>query len=104
MRYGVIFALVLHILKTMDPFLTHHGLQEIQNETDIPERDLIRALQSLAMGKATQRILIKTPRTKEIESNHAFQINDSFSSKLHRSVRNVSAVFQVELLLCLHIF
>ncbi|KAK3922428.1 Cullin-3 [Frankliniella fusca] len=66
--------------------------EEIQNETDIPERDLIRALQSLAMGKATQRILIKTPRTKEIEANHAFQINDSFSSKLHRvKIQTVAA-------------
>jgi len=59
-------------------------LQEIQNETDIPEKDLIRALQSLAMGKPTQRVLIKNPRTKEIESNHVFQVNDSFTSKLHR--------------------
>ncbi|XP_034230690.1 cullin-3 isoform X2 [Thrips palmi] len=66
--------------------------EEIKNETDIPERDLIRALQSLAMGKATQRILIKTPRTKEIESDHAFQINDSFSSKLHRvKIQTVAA-------------
>lgn len=61
-------------------------LQEIQSETDIPERDLIRALQSLAMGKATQRILIKTPKTKDIEPNHIFFVNDSFTSKLHRYV------------------
>lgn len=58
--------------------------QELQNETDIPERDLIRALQSLAMGKATQRILIKNPKTKEIEPSHVFYVNDSFTSKLHR--------------------
>lgn len=58
--------------------------EEIQNETDIPERDLIRALQSLAMGKATQRVLIKQPRTKEIEPSHQFSVNDSFTSKLHR--------------------
>jgi len=60
------------------------NLQEIQSETDIPERDLIRALQSLAMGKATQRILIKNPKTKDIEPNHIFYVNDSFTSKLHR--------------------
>ena len=58
--------------------------EEIQNETDIPERDLIRALQSLAMGKATQRVLLKYPRTKEIEPSHYFCVNDSFTSKLHR--------------------
>ena len=58
--------------------------EEIQNETDIPERDLIRALQSLAMGKATQRILLKFPRTKDIEPSHYFCVNDGFTSKLHR--------------------
>ncbi len=58
--------------------------EEIQNETDIPEKDLIRALQSLAMGKASQRILIKNPKTKEIETSHVFYVNDSFTSKLHR--------------------
>nr|CAD7407206.1 unnamed protein product [Timema cristinae] len=66
--------------------------EEIQSETDIPERDLIRALQSLAMGKATQRILIKTPKTKDIEPNHVFYVNDSFSSKLHRvKIQTVAA-------------
>ncbi|ENN76322.1 hypothetical protein D910_04372 [Dendroctonus ponderosae] len=66
--------------------------EEILNESDIPERDLIRALQSLAMGKATQRILIKTPKTKEIESSHEFQVNDSFTSKLHRvKIQTVAA-------------
>lgn len=66
--------------------------EEIQNESDIPERDLIRALQSLAMGKATQRILIKNPKTKEIESSHEFYVNDSFTSKLHRvKIQTVAA-------------
>ncbi|KOB78941.1 putative cullin 3 [Operophtera brumata] len=46
--------------------------QEILNETDVPEKDLIRALQSLAMGKATQRVLIKHPKTKEIEPSNQF--------------------------------
>jgi cullin 3 len=58
--------------------------EDIASETDIAEKDLVRALQSLAMGKATQRVLIKTPRTKEMEPNHLFMVNDSFSSKLHR--------------------
>lgn len=59
-------------------------MQEILNETDVPEKDLIRALQSLAMGKATQRVLIKHPKTKEIEPSNQFYVNDSFTSKLHR--------------------
>ncbi|KAK9872994.1 hypothetical protein WA026_020340 [Henosepilachna vigintioctopunctata] len=66
--------------------------EEIKHESDIPERDLIRALQSLAMGKATQRILIKNPKTKEIEPSHEFYVNDSFTSKLHRvKIQTVAA-------------
>lgn len=74
---------------------------DIKNETDISDKDLTRALQSLAIGKPTQRVLIKHPKTKEIgkfcckfllfidfflfiENNHEFIINDSFTSKLHR--------------------
>ncbi|XP_014206441.1 cullin-3 [Copidosoma floridanum] len=71
--------------------------EEIQNETDIPERDLIRALQSLAMGKATQRVLLKYPRTKEIEPSHYFCVNDSFTSKLHRvKIQTVAAKGECE--------
>ncbi|KAG8183868.1 hypothetical protein JTE90_005332 [Oedothorax gibbosus] len=58
--------------------------EDINSETDIPEKDLVRALQSLAMGKTNQRILIKTPKTKEIEPSHQFMVNDSFASKLYR--------------------
>lgn len=58
--------------------------QDILSETDIPDKDLIRALQSLALGKPSQRILIKTPKCKEIELNHEFCVNESFTSKLHR--------------------
>ncbi|XP_035738748.1 cullin-3-like [Vespa mandarinia] len=66
--------------------------EEIQGETDIPERDLVRALQSLAMGKATQRVLLKYPRTKEIEPSHYFCVNNSFTSKLHRvKIQTVAA-------------
>ncbi|XP_018902638.1 cullin-3-A isoform X2 [Bemisia tabaci] len=66
--------------------------EDMMNETDIPERDLIRALQSLAMGKATQRILIKNPKTKEIEPSHVFYVNDSFSSRLYRvKIQTVAA-------------
>lgn len=58
--------------------------QDIQSETDIPEKDLIRALQSLALGKPSQRILLKSPKCKEIELNHEFCVNEMFTSKLHR--------------------
>lgn len=60
--------------------------EEIQNETDIPEKDLIRALQSLSMGKAAQRLLMRSAKTKEIEPSNEFHVNDGFVSKYHRYV------------------
>lgn len=61
--------------------------QEIADETDIPERDLMRAMQSLSMGKVGQRVLARIgdgSKSKDIEPTHNFIINDSFTSKLHR--------------------
>lgn len=66
--------------------------EEISQETDIPSKDLIRALQSLALGKATQRILVKEPKGKEIENSHVFTVNDQFTSKLFRvKIQTVAA-------------
>jgi cullin 3 len=58
--------------------------KELADRTQIVEKDLQRALMSLAMGKQNQRILIKHPKTKEIAADHVFTINDSFTSKLFR--------------------
>merc|ERR1719213_951849 len=58
--------------------------EEMQSETMIPDRELTRALQPLSVGKTSQRILVKTPKSKEIEPSHSFQINDSFTSGFHR--------------------
>lgn len=58
--------------------------EEIQQETDIPERDLLRAMQSLSMGKVAQRLLMRTPKTKDIEPTNEFYVNDAFISKFHR--------------------
>uniref|UniRef100_H2ZJ76 Cullin family profile domain-containing protein n=1 Tax=Ciona savignyi TaxID=51511 RepID=H2ZJ76_CIOSA len=58
--------------------------EEIQQETEIPAKELSRALQSLACGKANQRVLHKEPKGKEIEKGNVFIVNDNFTSKLHR--------------------
>merc|ERR1712045_64884 len=58
--------------------------EEIKEETSIPDRELTRALQPLAMGKANQRILVKTPKSKEIQPEHVFQVNEAFTSNLYR--------------------
>ncbi|XP_003737732.1 cullin-3 [Galendromus occidentalis] len=58
--------------------------EEIKQETDIAEKDLVRSLQSLSLGKPTQRILIKNPKNKEFLPGDEISVNDSFSSKLYR--------------------
>ncbi|XP_057368475.1 cullin-3-A-like [Daphnia carinata] len=66
--------------------------EDIMNETDIPKKDLDRALQSLAMGKPTQRVLVKSPKGKDILPSSIFAVNDSFTSKLHRvKIQTVAA-------------
>lgn len=66
--------------------------EEVKTETDIPERDLMRALQSLALGKMTQRVLTKEPKTKDIEADHVFQVNEHFTSRFFRvKIQTVAA-------------
>ncbi|VDP97067.1 unnamed protein product [Trichobilharzia regenti] len=59
---------------------------ELANETNIPERELKRSLMALALGRCNQRILCKEPKTRDIEPNDIFYVNDSFISK-HIKVR-----------------
>lgn len=66
--------------------------EEMKQETDIPEKDLVRAIQSLAMAKPTQRILLKEPKAKEILPTDTFGVNNGFTSKLIRvKINTVSA-------------
>lgn len=58
--------------------------EEIKEETMIPERDLMRALLPLSVGKHSQRILVKFPKSKDIEPTHTFSVNESFTSSFHR--------------------
>ena len=73
--------------------------EEMQQETMIPDRELTRALQPLSVGKTSQRILVKTPKSKEIEPSHEFHVNESFSSAFHRV--KIQQVI-VQLCICSH--
>ncbi|KAH7941929.1 hypothetical protein HPB49_018584 [Dermacentor silvarum] len=53
---------------------------EIASETEIPEKDLIRALSSLCTGKASERVLTKTPDTAEVQRDNVFAVNGAFMS------------------------
>jgi len=58
--------------------------KQLLESTKIPMKDLKRSLQSLSMGKAAQRILVRRGTGKEIEDNDVFFVNDAFTSKLTR--------------------
>uniref|UniRef100_A0A1B0FH51 Cullin family profile domain-containing protein n=1 Tax=Glossina morsitans morsitans TaxID=37546 RepID=A0A1B0FH51_GLOMM len=60
--------------------------EEIQKKTDLPESELHAALQSLSMGKLSQRILVRKSKTnlKDIAATDKFFVNDEFSSKFYR--------------------
>ena len=73
-------------------------------EIGIPQKELIRALQPLALGKPAQRVLMKSPKGRDfgwysyywcsvyctmivfvyLESTDFFMVNEQFTSKLHR--------------------
>jgi len=63
---------------------TQWTYEDMKSETDIPDKDLTRALLPLSMGKVSQRVLIKEPKSMNIEPTHVFSVNDSFQSKLYK--------------------
>lgn len=51
--------------------------------SDIPEKECSRALMSMILGKAANRVLRKEPKG-EIKKTDKIMVNDSFTSKLHK--------------------
>jgi cullin 3 len=82
---------VLLLFNNVDALTYDH----IATETKIPALELLRVLQSLAMGK--HRVLSKEPRVREIMGTDVFAFNDSFSSRNRRvKVQMVSAQKETE--------
>uniref|UniRef100_A0A480VDT6 Cullin-4A isoform 1 n=1 Tax=Sus scrofa TaxID=9823 RepID=A0A480VDT6_PIG len=71
-------TLVLLMFNEGDGF----GFEEIKAATGIEDSELRRTLQSLACGKA--RVLIKSPKGKEVEDGDKFFFNGDFKHKLFR--------------------
>uniref|UniRef100_A0A1I8ARI6 CULLIN_2 domain-containing protein n=1 Tax=Steinernema glaseri TaxID=37863 RepID=A0A1I8ARI6_9BILA len=64
---------------------TRFTFQELLDDTRIPERELKRALASMAMGKTSQRVLCRTVgHGKNIEAKDKFSVNEGFTSKQAR--------------------
>ncbi|KAH7954622.1 hypothetical protein HPB49_020249 [Dermacentor silvarum] len=57
---------------------------EIASETNIPETNLVRALNSLCTGKDSEPILKKIPDSKVIEKDYVFAVNDDFTSGVRK--------------------
>ncbi|CAD6190013.1 unnamed protein product [Caenorhabditis auriculariae] len=72
--------------------------QQLLDDSKISEKDLKRNLQSLAMGKSSQRILCRKGKVgKDIEPSDEFSVNDAFTSKLTRvKVQTVSGKSETE--------
>ncbi|KAJ3164196.1 Cullin-3 [Geranomyces variabilis] len=65
-------------------------LSRIANLTGIPDADLKRTLQSLALGK--HKILLKSTKGKDIFPGDKFRVNTAFTSPLHKiKIQQVSA-------------
>lgn len=59
-------------------------MQEIATRTNIPLKELNRALQSLTNGKSSQRVLSVDQQSTEFFSTSAFLVNENFHSNLNR--------------------
>lgn len=74
--YGMIILLLFNEL----PADQHLTFEEIQAQTNIPQSDLIRNLQSLAVAPKT-RILVKEPMSKDVKPTDKFFFNEGFNGK-----------------------
>jgi cullin 3 len=90
--YGMLILLLFNEL----PANVSLTFEEIQAQTNIPESDLKRNLQSLAVAPKT-RFLVKEPMSREINAGDKFSYNENFSSKIIKiKVGVVSAGNKVE--------
>lgn len=90
------YAMLILLLFNSLPSTTSLTLEEIQAKTNIPENDLKRNLQSLAVAPKT-RFLVKEPMSREINAGDRFSYNENFSSKIIKiKVGVVSAGNKVE--------
>jgi cullin 3 len=90
--FGMVILLAFNDLPPGQETLSYTELKEI---TAIPDEDLIRNLQSLAVAPKT-RLLTKTPMSKDVKPTDVFKVNDQFSSKQFRFKVGLVAVNKAE--------
>ncbi|KAF2205076.1 Cullin-domain-containing protein [Delitschia confertaspora ATCC 74209] len=77
--YGMVILLLFNDLSAGESMT----FEEIQARTNIPNSDLIRNLQSLAVAPKT-RILLKEPMSKDVKPTDRFFFNEGFQGKFIR--------------------
>ncbi|KAK9737600.1 Cullin protein neddylation domain [Popillia japonica] len=74
-----LFQTIILLLFNNSNMMTYN---EIKESSNLEDNELKRTLQSLACGKS--KILLKTPKGKEIEETDSFSYNHNFSDRLFR--------------------
>ncbi|KAL8757785.1 MAG: hypothetical protein Q9184_004123 [Pyrenodesmia sp. 2 TL-2023] len=77
--YSMIILLLFNDLPS-GSFLSY---EEIQARTNIPDNELMRNLQSLAVAPKT-KILTKEPKSKDVKKDDYFYFNENFTSQFQR--------------------
>lgn len=54
--------------------------KEIQANTGLDDKELTRTLQSLACGRPETRVLVKSPKGKDVNPDDIFKVNENFSN------------------------
>ncbi|KAL8851024.1 MAG: hypothetical protein Q9221_004014 [Calogaya cf. arnoldii] len=77
------YCMVILLLFNDLPPGNHLSYEEIQARTNIPDNELMRNLQSLAVAPKT-RILVKEPMSKDVKKDDKFYFNEKFTSQFQR--------------------
>lgn len=91
------YAMVILLLFNELP--SGHSLtcEEIQAQTNVPLNELVRNLQSLALGPTNKRVLLKEPMSKDVKLNDKFLFNENFYSPFQKlKINTVSSGNKVE--------
>ena len=77
------YCMVILLLFNDLPAGRYLTYEEIQARTNIPDNELMRNLQSLAVAPKT-RILVKEPMSKDVKRDDKFYFNENFTSQFTR--------------------
>ncbi|KAL8697693.1 MAG: hypothetical protein Q9201_006995 [Fulgogasparrea decipioides] len=77
------YCMVILLLFNDLPPGNHFTYEEIQARTDIPDNELVRSLQSIAVAPKT-RFLVKEPMSKDVKRDDKFYFNEKYTSQFQR--------------------